>query len=414
MIAMINKIKSAKTAKAACNIIAVWIILAASLFSCREEERGQYPVDSAAPEQVNVTDIRNFRGGATLVYSIPTDKDFLYVKAIYRLPNGQEKQQMSSASSITIKGFAKSGKTDVELISVDRSRNESRPVRVEIEPLDSPIFEVLDSLAVSAAFGGIRLAWKNTAGEDIVIGVLYRDDENRYATVENIYTSLTEGVMNIRNLPSVETDFAFFVRDIYGNYSDTLFLPFTPWKEELLDKKLWQELPLCSSFSISAGSGWSGPMSKLWDGVTVAGLGNIYYLDRSESIPIFFTFDLGVSAKLSRFTFWGRSEWYFNLHHPKEIEIWGTDDPVIANGNACSWDGWNLLLSCTSTKPSGNEPLANAELTAEDRARAAAGEEFEFPLDIPFTRYIRFRCLRTWTDSQNLFLGELSFWGENN
>jgi hypothetical protein len=406
MIAMINKSKNTKTAKFVCKI-AVWIILAANMFSCKEEERGQYPVDSAAPQQVNVTDIINFNGGATVTYDIPTDNDFLCVKVVYLLPNGKEKQQMSSSNSITIKGFAKSGKIEIKLISVDRSRNESQPVTAEIEPLDSPIFEILENLIVTSAFGGIKLEWENRNKDDIVIGVLYRDDENKYVPVENIYTSLS-GIKYIRNLPSVEIDFAFFVRDIYGNCSDTLFLPLTPWKEEPLDKKLWQEISLCTSFKLSQ---WGGPVTKLWDGVTVADGTNVYYLDRTENIPIFFTLDLGISAKLSRFTFWGRNNWYFNLHHPKEFEIWGTDDLAVANAN-CSWDGWNLLISCTSTKPSGNEPLASTELTTEDKALAAAGEEYEFPLDIPVVRYIRFKCLRTWTDSPSMFLAELSFWGD--
>jgi hypothetical protein len=385
-----------------------------ALSSCKEEEIGQYPVDKIAPKPVNVTGVENLKGGVTVFYEFPDDNDFLYVKAIYKLPNGQEKYMSSTENYLTIKGFARSTQTEIQLISVDRSRNESNPVSVTIEPLDSPIFDVYASLQIDPAFGGIKMSWENEINEDVVIGVLTKSNDVVYESLDNFYSSVSSGNGTIRGLAAENTDFGFYVRDIYGNSTDTLFLMLTPLEEVALDKKLWTEMPLCSSFAISSGAGWSGAMSKLWDGATVAGLGQIYYLDHTATgtgVPIFFAFDLGVSCKLSRFTFWGRDQWYFNLHHPKEIEIWGTNDINVARGDACSWDGWELLLSCSSTKPSGDEPIANADLSNEDKALAAAGEEFEFPADVPVARYIRFRCLRTWTDSQNLFLGELSFWG---
>jgi hypothetical protein len=405
--------KKNKTTMKKLNII--WtIILIVFMISCEEEQVGQYPIDKIAPQKVSNPVVENFKGGATITYDLPEEKDLLYIKAVFTLPSGKEKEGKASAfaNSITINGFSKSAKAQVQLISVDKSRNESDPVIVEVEPLDSPIFDVYANLNVIASFGGLKLTWENPDKEDIVIGVLNKNEENGYEQVETIYTSVASGNGSVRGLEARETEFGIYVRDIYDNYTDTLFLTLTPWEETMLDKSLWRAMTLCSTFTLSQYG--STNMAVLWDGVTtnISSSSTMYYINNTKnSDKIYFTFDLGVNAKLSRFKFWGRTSWYFNLHHPKEIEIWGTNDAMVANGDPCGWTGWELLTSCVSTKPSGDDVLSNANLTSEDLALAAAGEEFEFPLEVPITRFIRFRTVRTWTDSKSVFLGELTFWG---
>lgn len=389
-------------------VLWIWVLL--TLITCKEEPIGQYPVDHVPPQKVSNPVVANLKGGALITYTLPDEKDLLYVKAEYTLPNGQKKEMRTSSftNSIRIVGFSRSVKAEVRLICVDRSRNESEPVICEIEPLDSPIFDVYNSLNVIASFGGLKLGWENLDKADVVVGVLLKNEENVYEPLDNFYTSVASGVGTVRGLPDEEQDFGVFVRDIYDNYTDTLFLTLTPWKETELDKKLWRGMTTCSLFTASQ---WGGAITVLWDGVAVAEGTGTYYLNTTSSEKIYFTIDLGVTAKFSRFKFWGRKDWYFNLHHPKEFEIWGTSDPVVANGDPCSWDGWELLTSGISEKPSGPDVLANDKLTTEDKALAAAGEEFEFPLEAPPARYIRFRTLRTWTDSQSSFIAELTFWG---
>jgi len=383
------------------------------VYSCTEEPIGQYPVDDISPQMISNPVVSNFKGGATIKYDLPGDKDLLCIKAIYTLPTGEKKEKLASAyiNELTIEGFAKAAKTTVSLIAVDKSKNESDPVYIDIEPLDSPIFDIYNSLSVIASFGGLKLTWENPEKKDIVIGVIAKNEEGTYVQVENFYTSVSDGTGAVRGLESKETEFGVYIRDIYNNYTDTLFSLLTPWEESELDKGLWKGMPLCSAYTLSQ---YGGAISVLWNGVTVADGYGCYYINRTSSDPIFFTIDLGVSAKFSRFKFWGRNEWYFNLHHPKEFEVWGTNDPNVANGGACSWDGWELLLSGKSTKPSGDDATSFANLTSEDLALAYTGEEFEFPLEVPAVRYIRFRTLRTWTDSNSSFISELTFWGQIN
>ncbi len=381
------------------------------VYSCTEEPIGQYPVDDTSPQMISNPVVSNFKGGATIKYDLPGDKDLLCIKAVYTLPSGEKKEKLASAfiNELTIEGFARATKTSVSLIAVDKSKNESVPVVVEIDPLDSPIFDIYHSISVIASFGGIKLTWENPERKDIVVGIVARDEENTFVSLENFYTSVGSGLGTVRGLEAEETEFGIFIRDIYNNYTDTLFSILTPWEESELDKNLWRAMTTCSAFTASQ---WGGAINVMWDGQTIAGGDGTYYLNRTSSEPIFFTIDLGISTKLSRFKFWGRNEWYFNLHHPKEFEVWGTNDPSVANGDACSWDGWELLLSGTSEKPSGPDATSFANLTSEDLALAMSGEEFEFPLEVPEVRYIRFRTIRTWTDSNSSFIAELTFWGQ--
>jgi hypothetical protein len=382
--------------------------------SCKEEGIGQYPVDSIPPQKISNPVITNVKGGATITYDLPLDKDLLYVKATYTLPNGQVRETLASAfvNELHIRGFAKSVKLNIALTTVDRSQNESEPVLVEIEPMDSPIFDIYESLYVIASFGGIKLNWDNLENEEVLVGVIARNEEDVYVPVENFYSTVNQGDVAVRGLESKEIDFGIYVRDIYSNYTDTLFVTLTPWEESELDKSLWRAMPMCNSVAVV--SQWGEAMPVLWNNIYITE--GIFYLNKPSGSTenLFFTMDLGVSTKLSRFKFWGRNNYYFNLHHPKEFEVWGTNDPDVANGDACSWEGWHLLLSDTSEKPSGPDPVAFANLTSEDIALAHAGEEYEFELETPFVRYIRYRTLRTWTNSTSSFLSELSFWGQIN
>jgi hypothetical protein len=392
----------------------IWtFILLMVLFSCSEQPIGQYPVDNTAPQSIANPAVQNTKGGAIITYTLPSEADLMFVKAVFTLPNGKQKIVETSAftNSLIINGFAKSAKATVQLISVDKSKNESKPVSVIIEPLDSPIFDVFASLKVIAGFGGVKLSWSNPDKKDMVIGALSKNAEGKFVSLDNFYTTAANGLGVVRGLSPVPTAFAFFVRDIYDNCSDTLFTTMTPWEEQKLDKKLFKAMPLASFFTLSTYG--STNMAVLWDDVStnINTTATMYYVNTVTTEKIFITFDLGVSAKLSRFKFWGRTAWYFNLHHPKEIEIWGTNSSTVANGDKDSYAGWQLLTSAISTKPSGPEVLADNLLTSEDKALAAAGEEFEFPLEAPVARYLRFKCVRTWTDSKSLFLGELTFWG---
>ena len=128
----------------------------------------------------------------------------------------------------------------------------------------------------------------------------------------------------------------------------------------------------------------------------------------------YFTFDLGITAKLSRFRLWYRLRYAFTLHSPKEWEWYGTNNPDVAkDAQTLGWEenpAWVKIMRCESKRPSGLNP--GDALTTEDLAYINEGEEFEFPLEIPPVRYLRFKLIKSWSDGDGINLQEVSFWGQ--
>ena len=378
------------------------------LFACKEDPIGQMPIDKTSPKPISNPVVTNLPGGATIKYQLPDETDLLYVKSTFTLPNGalQEVRTSAFSNSLDIKGFGKATKMTIPLISVDRSRNESAPVYVDIEPKDSPIYDILNSIYVVAGFGGFKIDWLNPLQTNVVIEVLKKDDEGKYKYAESFYSSELIANKAVRGQEAVESDYAIFVRDTYQNHTDTLWKTLTPWYEQMLDKSKFLPLPRSSKFQLH-GYG-SSDMAILWNNAITPDNG-VYYISLQDQYPPYFAFDMGVKAKLSRFKIWTRYDYIYRLHAPKDFVLYGTNDPDVANNPDSNDSEWIELVSCSSYRPSG---LSSDELpTAEDRSYADAGEEFEFPLEAPEVRYIRFKSLRSWSGTWGLFVSELTFWG---
>lgn len=391
--------------------ILVIMILGGSLLSCNEEFRGQYPVDSDAPQTISNPVVTNFPGGARIDYQLPDESDLLYVQVTYTLPNGEVTEVRTSvfANFVELKGFAKSHKITVQLYCVDRSRNMSKPYDVEIEPLDSPVYEIFGSINLTVAFGGFKLDWQNPTAEDIAVEVMRKDDEGIFRPIETFYSSEKVAVnKSVRGQDPKQTDFAVYVRDTYNNSSDTMNVTITPWYEVELDKKVWIALPRSNKFTLH--SYGSTNMSVMWDGIFTVDNGVYYIMENAAKDEPYFTFDLGSEVQLSRFKYWSRYDYIFKLHSPKIIAILGTNNPSVASNPDSNESEWTLLGEFTSTRPSGLP--GGIDATDEDRAYANAGEEFEFPLDAPAVRYIRFVSRISWTNTRAVFISEISFWGQ--
>jgi hypothetical protein len=367
-------------------------------------------MDSTSPQPISNPQVTNFPGGATISYRLPDETDLLYVRTRFTLPNGEKQDIKTSAFSnvITVKGFAQSQEYKLELIAVDRSQNESIPLEVVIHPEDAVIYDVLRSMNYTVARGGFKVSWENEIQEEITVTFLKKNG-TKYELIDAIYTSEKNAQRAIRGLEATPTTFAVFAKDMYNNYTDTMEFQLEPLFEMQLDNKKFLAMPKLPAFVLHA---WGNSnMSVLWDDVLVAGavVGEVYYIQASD-INSYFTIDLGVKALLSRFKTWGRSDYYFRLHHPYDFYLMGTNDLSVAQNAASTDDQWIHLVDCISYRPSGlssDEPA-----TADDYAYAAAGEEFELAGEEPAVRYIRFRVRRSWGGSNALFLAEMRFWGE--
>lgn len=394
--------------------IYIYLFFATILMNnCKEETVAQYPTDGIAPKQVSNVAVNNIAGGAKLTYQLPDEEDLYYVQALYDLPNGNKGITKTSVFSNTmlIKGFGKSQKRTIQLISVDRSKNESKPVNVEIEPLNSPIYGIFDSLKVQTSFGGFKLSWPNWLKEDVVVGVLKQNSTtNDLSYIDNFYSSEALANKSVRGQDSTLQTFGVFVRDTYGNYTDTLKMAIKPFYEQLIPKEGFIALRLSSRFVVHS---YGGPMNRMWDGITNVA-NNVFYITNGNTVMPYFSFDMGVKAKLSRFRLWGRDDFLFALHNARTFEWYGTNDAALANdAETQGWQnnpGWVKIMSGESKRPSGLP--AGSAATTEDQAYARAGEEFEFPLEAPPVRYMRFNLLSTWSNSTGLHIGELTFWGQ--
>lgn len=386
------------------------IILLLSFMACKEEQIGQYPVDSIPPKPISNPEVENFSGGARVTYQLPDETDLLYVKTTYTLPNGDLQEMKASVftNSLVLKGFARSQKITLQLIAVDRSQNESQPIAVEIEPEDAAIYDIIENISLITAFGGFKMMWNNPLQEDVTVTVLKKNSTNTFELVDALYSSEKEADRAIRGQDSTMTTFGIFIKDLYNNMTDTLFFDIKPLFEVQIDNKNFMEMPKSTKFAFQS-SNHPSNLSALWDDILIGpASANVYYFKPGEYEP-YVTLDMGVKAKLSRFRMWARDGYYFQLHNPKIFSIMGTNDESVArNSESEDWE-WDLLGTFESYRPSGLP--SNIVANEEDIIYSQAGEEFEFSLEAPEVRYIRFKSHISWSGTKGLHLTELRFWG---
>ena len=179
----------------------------------------------------------------------------------------------------------------------------------------------------------------------------------------------------------------------------------------LIPKNTWVTNALTGDMGING----SYPLTRLWDGNTT----NFMHSVDPVTLPCTFTWDLGVTTKLSRMKLWARNDdandrW--NRSHPRIFEIYGSLEP---NPDGSLDNTWTLLGKFTCIQPSGNG-IANPWVapTSEDVAFCGRGIDFEFVPGASVNptatvRYIRFRSLENFQSASNprILLAEISFWG---
>lgn len=386
-------------------------LLTIILFGCQEEKHKPLTTGDKAPGTIKNVSIENLPGGAKITYSLPEDGDLLYVHAAFSSKNGEERFAKSSLykNFIQIEGFSDTREYEVKLYAVSKTEVRSEPVSVKIKPMTPPIQEVFNSLLVKEDFGGVNINFTNSLGKEFVVNTLRLENDGRWVRVDRLYTSAKTRSYSIRGMEAVEREFAFFITDSYMNVSDTLFRKITPLYEEMLDKKLWKRGGLLSDHYRAAypfGTGTPREVEKIWDNLH----GQFdYYIQAADSPPLphWFTIDLGKKMQLSRMLtqqYEGVGQYIYSLGNPREYEIWGSN--VLDD----DWVHWTKLLDCTSIKPSG---LPLGVRSAEDLEYAQPGENYNFPLDTPPVRYIRFVLKRTWGNTSALLLDEITFWGKS-
>lgn len=373
--------------------------------SCKEEIMEPLPNNDKLTEPVSNIRVENINGGAILTYDLPKDKNAKYVEAVWETSKGVRTVKASTYNnSMTVEGFGDTNEYEITLYTVNLVEKKSDPVVTTIKPLAPPVDLTFASLGIQEDFGGMTIAFENPAKSDLVISVLAPDSTGLLQPVHDFYTGLPNGTFAVRGLPPVTERFGFFVRDRWDNHSDTLYMELTPIYEELLDKSKFAKFDLPGDMQ----GNYLNPMHGIWDNNQNT-IMHTYTYNAAQMPNVAFAFDMGASAKLSRFKLWQRyHDSYTNIYNTanfKEFEVWGTNEIPDMDG---SWDNWTKLMDCEVIKPSG---LPRGQYSNDDVEAMLAGHEFIFPLDAPVVRFIRIKVTKNWGDYRWIFASEITFWG---
>lgn len=389
-------------------LMTLHLIILMTMIGCKEENN-IHPfgsdVEPGSPGMVADVEVKNIAGGAIISYQLPDNSDIMYVKARYLVGKNRKMESRASVycNQLTVAGFGDMNKHEVELVCVDRMENEGSPTKTIVNPLKPAVISTYESLDVQPTFGGIYVNFKNLERASLSIHVITTDSLNQSYEAYVQYTQAKEGPFYVHGFDAEDRIFDIYVMDRWGNTSDTLHTMQTPFKESLLNKKLFNTYFLPNDVACNA---WGGNLANAWnDDFTPTAY--VHSAGGDDTFPMWFTFDIGGVAKLSRYKFYplNMKEHAFNRGNLKKWEIWGRADTPSADG---SWEGWTKLMECESHKPSGSPIGQN---TAEDLAVLENGEDFIFPGEIPSVRYIRFKIFETWGGINFIHFAEFTFWG---
>ncbi|SDD04425.1 DUF4959 domain-containing protein [Niabella drilacis] len=373
--------------------------------------------DKTKPGVVTNIKVKNFNGGAYITYTLPKSENILYVKANYVINEKNQKALETKSAyysdTVTVEGFSESKEYEVTLRVVSRSNVESDPVTVKVHP-DTPIYQLVgNTLSLGADFAGIRVDATNEARKNVGVVLVYKDPYyGRYVIRQQQFSNFKDIFFTSRGLDTLPKQVGVYATDKWGNISDTVFKTIKPLYETLLNKSKFSVYNLASDSPI--GYGWV--TANLWDNNPGSGW---HTPIPPGNIPVTVSFNLGTSAKLSRFLLWGRADVYYWGHgNPKYFTVWGSnsEQPADFTPPANSEEGqkigeWiNIGNYRFPDPPSGNAPSSP---TAADKAWFNAGVEFIMPFNAPKVRFLRVVVTENWAGT-NVFahIMELSFYGD--
>lgn len=387
--------------------------LLASFVACNEDHGPQIlENNSTPPAEVTNVIVQNLPGKAKLTYTLPSEKDLLYVVARYKLENGTAMEVKASyySNSLLLEGFSGQSTTEVKIYAVNKSETESKPVIVTVAPTKAPIYDIYDSLVAQPDFGGIRIIANNPTKEEIGILVMQKNIQGDWVPLStSIYTSTDEIKQSLRGFQSVDQEFAIVVRDHWLNYTDTLEITLKPLFEQLMPKSAYVGVHLATDTKVIG----TYPVSNLFDGQFLEYWGS-YFTERTVDVGNHLvTFDIGAKTKLSRLRIWNFSEpiggqrMYYYLGAMKKFRIWGSN--TLNDGTLDS--NWTLLGEYEIKKPSG---LPYGQENNDDLLAARDGADYDIALDKPAVRYLRIECLENWVGGKFMAVSEVHVYGNPN
>lgn len=405
-------------------IIYILSVVFLFIMGCKEEGRIDFIDESApAPGPVAIIGVTNTPGGAIIKYTVPNDDNLLGVKVVYTR-NGEvcEKKSSRYADTLIVQGFGNTDPQTVELFSIGIGGKLSTPVSTTINPLIPPVQAVKFDL--EEGFGGVLITIEeNVSKADLAI-ILLADTANidKWEEMHTFHTKSETIKLSRRGLAPKKANFGVYLRDRWGNISETIYRTLTPIEEIKLPKTDFRNAMLPTDYYTPAEGNNGYRLEQIWNGGEVAD-GNFYATSHSAPMPQWFTIDLGRKMSISRIQKWPRHDYeLYSGSAPRTFQVWGSNAPNTDG----SWDeSWTLLGEFEQFKPSGyGEGREVGPITDEDRDYWYNRTEFELvPTDdvldpyIPVS-YLRFKMLSNFstygTDATmgQIIIGEFTFWGQ--
>lgn len=384
-------------------------------FGCAEDNHGridQLDKDLAAPQPVEVTKVKPTSGGAVLWVKIPDDKNIKGVVATYTRGGVEVDSKVSRyVDSLKVEGYADTDEHEIKVCSFNVNEKKSEPVVVRFKP-EMPAIRTVTPTMIAAA-GGVKVRITgNESKADLAVCLLKDSDignagkpvnEIKWTEVTTLFTASDNVTLTRRGIDPEAAVFGVYIRDRWGNISDTIKTVLTPLPEIEIPKSgfSYSAAALCSQddniFTLQAENN-SYPVRGLWDGSGHSSSPHFMAVDKAP-LPCWLTIDLGCNVELSRIATLPRINYpqIFGDAHVRNFEFWGSQNPsgVPGDGEHGFDDSWKCLGKFIQYKPSGYlDDGTPGVITQEDREAFNNGNDFELDGEAYPDAFYHFRYLR--------------------
>jgi hypothetical protein len=386
------------------------LFIFAAIISCSDHE----DLETSPPGILSNVSVTPTNGGGIISYTLPSDDDILYVKAVYTNSQGAEVFRVSSKhnTSVEITGLSQLTLVKVKLFVVDVNENISETVAIDFTPLESFIFLVQESIQITPDLGGVKITWENIASKTVFVYVHIlegADEDIRILSSNNPQESIF-----IRGLPPSEISISTKIEDFDGNITELEEKgTYIPLFEEKIDKSTWT---LVSGQSIN-GNAYEGKTVNFWDDVvdTVeTDADNSYFIATRENnggslnFPLDIVIDLNKNVKIQRFIVWQRAYWYQGggvTYHYQEENIKSFN--LYASSDAQTW-------SLLGEFDIGDPRNGAGEIPAPAFQEAIDGHEFSLENTSEVFRYLKFQITSNYGSTQITVGSEITLFGLDN
>ena len=398
------------------NKLTNFVTIALTGFIITSCENNDLKGDTSPPGKLLIESVVSTSGGGVIFYNLPSDADVLFVRADYKNAQNDEVYRVSSKDndSIEISGLIDTTPVNINLSVFDTSQNQSESVTVELTPLRSFIFDVLESVVITPDLGGVRVNWINNEEKTVFIYVTIVNSDGE-EEVRILSSNNKNGARFVRGLPAEEQNFSIKVEDFDGNSTpDTDFGDYIPLFEEKIEKSSWR---LVSNLSVN-GDAWEGQTVNFWDDIvdTVSTNSDNSYFIIYRSLnggvlrwPLDIVIDLNKTVKINRFKVWQRAFWYngpANTAYYYQAENLRSFDVYVSNDKV----EWQLLGNFDIGDPSDG----SGNIPDEKIDEAAQGHDFILDEVSPEFRYFKFSITANYGSDTYVHGSELSLFGVDN